>query len=356
MKKKGLTGAQQSYLDVFRLLAALFVMVGHSFGYCQLTIFKDQQYFAYLQNIGVVMFFLLSGFLTAHSLFNRNLDRSYTFSKFFKHKYTRIIIEYIPGLLFIALVDAVSIRLNGEGYIYYGAYNFYQFIGNAFFLHGTTISEILGRVLPRFQFIPFGSGRPLWTLALEWWFYLLFAFLYLTISNRDKIGWKQLILTAVLIFMPMIYLIGGRGGGLGFVFGLGVLAYYIYDQISRSAACCFFPISIALMIGYVAVVKEAYDIGTFILLFSIFCLGIKAFSGNDQNKGRNRLLSFLSRSTFMLYLIHYSIIDMISRYTLWQDNLAKFATGIGTSILFAMLLYYIFGEKKLLSRIFFIRR
>ncbi len=54
---KVLNGTQQTILDLFRIVAAMFVLVGHSFSFYQTTIFKDQTYFPYIQNIGVVVFF-----------------------------------------------------------------------------------------------------------------------------------------------------------------------------------------------------------------------------------------------------------------------------------------------------------
>lgn len=168
-QNRTLAGSQQTFLDVARIIAAYMVMLGHSFGYYQLTIFKDETYFPYIQNIGVVILFLISGFLNAYSLENKNSNRTYEFQDFFKHKVVRILREYLPGLVFIAVIDGIYILVNGNNYSYYGAYNIKQFVGNMLFLQGTYVGNYLG-------IVPFGSGRPLWTLALEWWFYLLFWF------------------------------------------------------------------------------------------------------------------------------------------------------------------------------------
>ncbi len=64
---KKLTGQQETFLDLFRILAAFFVVIGHSLGFYQLTVFQDDRYFCYWKEIGVVMLFLLSGFLLAYS-------------------------------------------------------------------------------------------------------------------------------------------------------------------------------------------------------------------------------------------------------------------------------------------------
>ena len=104
-----LNGRQQTFLDIFRVTAALFVLFGHSFSVYGLTFLKDQQVFPYSQNIGVVMLFLLSGFLLAYSLDGKSQSGDYTIAAFASHKTRRIFREYIPALILIALLDALSI-------------------------------------------------------------------------------------------------------------------------------------------------------------------------------------------------------------------------------------------------------
>lgn len=281
-----LNGRQQTILDVFRITAALFVMVGHSFSFYGCTIFKDQTFFPYIQNIGVVIFFLLSGFLTAFSLSKNNKDHSYTFFDFFRHKSLRISKEYIPGLVIIAVIDAISIIVNGDRYSYYQAYNIKQFAGNALMLHNMGPYSFLGRL-----FIPFGSGRPLWTLAVEWWLYMLYGALFLSISNKRNISMPQVLVLGVIVFMSSDYIITGRGSGLGFVFALGVLGYYCYNLISQRTALITFVLAIVLYLVYGVMIKEAYTVYSFIILWLVVvsALGIGGYCTNTLKKRNSRL-------------------------------------------------------------------
>ena len=333
-----LSGSQQIFLDKYRIIAAYFVLVGHSFSYYQMTIFKDQQYFPYIQNIGVVMFFLLSGFLTTYSLNNKNKNGDYEFEMFAKHKAARIMKEYLPGLLLIALIDYMAIRINGSGYSYYQAYNIKQFLGNLFMLQGTLVKHI-----PHMDIIPFGSGRPLWTLSVEWWLYMLFGFLFLAIVNRRKIGLKRAALLGVLLSIPSAYLIGGRGGGLGVVFGLGILSYYCYERIERNAALPILVFSFIAYILYGIIFKEAYTIYSYIIIWIIFFAKLKLVG--VQTTERSSAFAFVSQSTFMLYLTHYSIIDMICRTTYLTSIAFKFILGIVLAIVVSFVMYFIFGRE-----------
>ena len=54
-------------INIIRIIAAWCVMIGHGFVFFQISIFRSQQYFCYLQNIGVVLLLLLAGFLLLYS-------------------------------------------------------------------------------------------------------------------------------------------------------------------------------------------------------------------------------------------------------------------------------------------------
>lgn len=348
MKYKLLSGYQQTFLDFYRILAALFVVIGHSFSFYGISIFRDEQYFVYLQNVGVVMFFLLSGFLSAYSLSKKNKNGNYTLYNFSTHKIKRIMMEYVPALSLIAVIDLVAIRCNGVKYGYFETYNIEQFIGNIFMFQGMAIN----RIIPNFEFVPFGSGRPLWTLALEWWLYFVFATIYLTIANKEKVGYGKFVLLGLFFTMPLEYFWGGRGNGLGLVFGLGVFSYYIYDLLDKKLAIIIFCFSQILYIFYGMVFRDAYTTYSFLILWILFFSGIKVFEKDERKNGqkimRNKYISFISESTFMLYLLHYSVIDLICTADICDNVYFKFTFGIVTSIALSWGMYYIFGKKKLL--------
>lgn len=73
------------------------VLLGHSFSYYGMTPLKDQSYFPYIQNIGVVILFELSGFFTVYSLDNKNRNHDYAFKSYIKKRACRIGRGYIPA-------------------------------------------------------------------------------------------------------------------------------------------------------------------------------------------------------------------------------------------------------------------
>lgn len=347
MSKNVLNGRQQTILDVFRVVAAFSVLIGHSFVFYRLSIFKDQTYFPFIQNIGVIIFFLMSGFLTVFSLERKNSDNSLSFSKFFTYKTVRIAKEYLPGLMMIAAIDWIAIAINKEGYSYYEAFSVKQFVGNIFMLHNmgpSCVAEKLG-------FVPFGSGRPLWTLAVEWWLYMLFGALYLSLNNRREVSLPKLAVFGGIIFMCSDYLTAGRGNGLGFVFALGVLGYYAYGRISQKTAKMVFVLSCLAYLLYGLKFKEAYTMYSFIILWVIFCSAMRIGGGMEKKTKRNPLLAFISKGTFMLYITHYSILDLIVHADVPWSVHTKFWVGILISLIVAYAAYYVFGEKDVIGSV-----
>lgn len=344
-KAKELNGAQQNFLDWVRIVAAMFVLLGHSFFLFDLTFLKNEEYFPLIQDIGVVVFFLLSGILISYTLEKKCASDSFNYPQFLKHKAIRIGKEYIPALLVIVLIDAVSIHINTEAYAYHNAYNLKQFIGNILMLQGSVLYY-----LPGLSFVPFGSARPLWTLALEWWFYLIFARFFISLKKKQELGFGSIIFLGICLAMPIEYIIGGRGNGLGFVFALGSLAYYCYDRINARAARFLFVGSIFLYMIYGCFLQDAYTIYSFIILWLCLCSGLKCFSIGTV-KARNRVLAFLSGSTFMLYLTHWSFILMLQQLHLPIGNILYFFISVLLSLILSFVLYYIFGKKELLFKI-----
>lgn len=49
--------------------------------------------------------------------------------------------------------------------------------GEYIFLNGTPLGEIL-------HINPFGSARPVWTLSLEWWMYMIVGIVFFSVRKN----------------------------------------------------------------------------------------------------------------------------------------------------------------------------
>ena len=173
-----------SYLDGWRGLAILSVLIGHFFG-----VFPMGAY-------GVELFFVLSGRLMADILFVKRMP----LGKFFRRRFSRI----YPALLFLVLaLGALTLagRAVGavdEGVSLVAAVTSLVFFANYAEVLGWTDGGLLGHV---------------WSLAVEEHCYALLAFLALTLARNQQ---KAMIICLGLASLAMangvrLYLDGAGG-------------------------------------------------------------------------------------------------------------------------------------------------
>ena len=281
------------YIDIIRIIATVFVMFGHAFSFFQLTILKDDVHFVYIQNIGVVLLFLLAGILSAYSLQNScKKDIEYTFGKYVSHRALRLEPELILGLIFITIVDFAIIRISPNNYGYYQNFNIKTFICNVFMIENVPeigISDV------------FGTGRQIWTLPIEWWSGGLFTFLYILITKRKKVRWWELLVLLIISFEPLFYMTSGsRGAGLTIVFLFGVLVYFVLPKLY---VCGEHYQAIGLAIGllYCIVIRNAYTIYFFAYISALVLLILCGGRGKTINPSAKKMY-IGSRNILMLYI------------------------------------------------------
>lgn len=90
--------------------------------------------------------------------------------------------------------------------------------------------------------------------------------------------------------------------------------------------------------------KEAFEIYFFILVLIVLIILLSW--GNKREIKLNKTISFLSRSTYMLYLVHYSIMDLFS-HCRFMSNIVKFLLSILSSIVISCFFYSIFEKREI---------
>ncbi|HSB01651.1 MAG TPA: acyltransferase family protein, partial [Anaerolineales bacterium] len=223
-------------LDLLRGISAQVVVVGHG-----LSIFGITNQLPFMQNSAVLVFFILSGIVIPYSTFGKKAKNSnFLFPSYFIERFSRIYTGLVPALLFVVAADFLSKSAWGK-YAYPEAFNFQTFLGNLLMLQDYPLKQFL-KSLPFLPaklslFLPapptsFGSARPFWTVAVEWWIYLLFGWVVLGSVTREKRRFVFWLILALLLIVPGINLIGGRGNGLTMVWLLGVLVYIMLAHFS----------------------------------------------------------------------------------------------------------------------------
>ncbi|MEF3365539.1 acyltransferase [Methylocystis sp. 9N] len=172
-------------LDALRGLAAFLVLTGHIRAYVFHNLGEIDQPgfllkgFYFLTGIGhqaVIIFFALSGFLVGGQALADILAGRFLWSRYLLRRLTRLWIVVIPALLLTFLFDKGGMLLSGgAGYDgrYYDVFlsgphkpigadlSLPAFLGNVAFLQTITVPI-------------FGSNGPMWSLANEFWYYIIF--------------------------------------------------------------------------------------------------------------------------------------------------------------------------------------
>ncbi|HUE04340.1 MAG TPA: acyltransferase [Bryobacteraceae bacterium] len=212
-----LTPRASIHLDMLRGVSALAVLLGHVRGLYFLdhrdlpgkSISVDCLYAATgLGHQAVMVFFVLSGFFIGGSVLST--IGSWSWKRYLVSRLCRLYLVLIPALVLTAGADYFARRLP-SGPIYYdraiphfnvesieSRSNVATFVGNALFLQTIKVK-------------PFGSNSPLWSLANEFWYYILFPVLAMLLFAPNGVTYKAglfLAACALFVWIPKWFLPG----------------------------------------------------------------------------------------------------------------------------------------------------
>ncbi len=322
-------------VDCIRIFAAWCVLLGHCFGFYQITIFKDETSFFALQNIAVIVFFSLAGFLMVYSI--EKMENDISWGQYICHQGKRIYSIYIPALISVIAIDGISILLYPNRYEYYSTYDVRTFLGNLCMLQNIPFKNIIAR---------FGSNRPLWTMAIEWWLYVIMSFFYINFYKRKRINVKSLVLAGplVIFFVKYIY------SGLAVSFMLGMMMFLLYER-KKNIRRLYYAVAIGIMLIGGALMgiryKQAYILPFFVFIpLLLWC--ILELGRQNINRKNHEILRLYARSTFPLYLLHYPIIELLIKTNISKQY--SFLCVIILSNLVAIIFTYFFDIKYFMKK------
>jgi peptidoglycan/LPS O-acetylase OafA/YrhL len=331
-------------LDWIRGVSAQLVLFGHAISFLAMLSFLQPPRIPYLQNIGVILFFFISGVVIAFTIDRKDQN----FLQFIFDRATRILTVLIPALVFAAVVDRFFLwspryawLIQNEGPL--------TFIGNVLFLADYPIFRFVSR---------FGSIAPIWTVVLEFWIYVFFGFIALAVTVKARTS--QIIcfpLFALSILPVYDGLTAGRGIGLCFAWICGALYYQLILRPNRDP----FPrpslyISLACLAGFLIafrgpMVTYGYDTRyTLAICLTVACSLeiVRSTRFTDQYLRTSKRLSHaLAKFSFSLYLVHYTILQTIQ---VVLDKLPYVAGGLTKA---AMLVGY-FALSNLVAYAFYL--
>lgn len=339
-----LTSRSSAHLALIRGLAALAVMSGH----LRAIFFSDYGHvtssspllraFYFLTGFGhqaVMVFFVLSGFLISSAVFRRRASGDWSWMEFAIDRSSRLYVVLVPGLLFTLLWDTIGHSLAAPLYTHpLVAFGQLTAAGN------TTPPIFLGNLLFVQTILcpTFGSNGPLWSLANELWYYVLFPVVLFA-----AIAWAQLHLrTAIVLTLIGVLIVAFVGSTIliGFpiwLAGCGVVLGYAKAKTLRKRwqvaqlgfsffvllACLF-----AARTGYASVLGNDLTVG---ISFALFLYCILAASQEQPSRSYSRLAHGLAGFSFSLYVLHFPFLLVLRAWITpsqrWQPDALHLVYG-----------------------------
>ena len=329
-------------LDLIRGLAAIAVCLGHwrnVFFVDYPEIGSDRLVFAipYVMTSGghqaVVIFFVLSGFLVGGSVVRALRKGTWSWKQYLTHRLVRLWLVLIPALALGAILDQTGIHLHQAPALYDGQVHDNvltnvvaglsptTFAGNVAFLQGIFVRT-------------FGSNGPLWSLANEFWYYILFPcgvlLCWPSSSSLARIA-------SGILFIAVAVMVG-KGILLAFAIWLAGAALAVIPAPRVSVrwriaiALAYVPLFFFLAKTHsIEAVLSDYLLGgaTFGLLWTL--LGARSIAGDCAWV---KFARRTARFSYTLYLVHLPFLVLVASLTVknlrWQPTPAHilWATGI----------------------------
>lgn len=314
-----------NYLDIVRVVASFAVLFQH------LSMF-NHDVFPFFQNYGhqaVIAFFVLSGYVIAFVA----SERENTYSLFLRHRLSRIYSVMVVAWLLTILLDSVGPYINSSTYTDHVASDY---------LLVRIFSHLLFLQESWFVSIQFFGNEPLWSLAYEFSYYMLFGVLF-SYQGKHKL---LLGIMISLIMGPVIFI-------YGFIWMAGVFLYKSHKKAYKPnsiVSTVLVILSIAMLILYPVWEKflefNHFSYGklnfTTILkdfVFAFFiCINLYYYKYSSLSFYFIKpVISFFAGISFSLYVFHFPLIYFIGAIS------AKYSTLNDTNlfILMTILIVYI---------------
>lgn len=305
----------------------------------------------------VIIFFVVSGFLVGGAGWRAYAAQTWHPVSFFLRRIARLWIVLIPALIFTLLIDSLGRSMTPP--LYMGDY-FSLFTSgpdpSSNLESGQSLTTLLGNVafLQTIEVPVYGTNSPLWSLANEFWYYVLFI-LALTVAAANQHVVSRLICVAGLIYLlsylPGHILIPGLVWCAGAAVAIGLQMGLVrrFDTPALIAATGVFLG--AMLAARFGALSSLGAMGSDLVIGIATALFVMATAHRAQLPQRlARFAFFTSEYSYTAYLVHFPILMILAalffegtQVTLSFSSLAVFC-GIYLGVNVVAYLFYLAFE------------
>lgn len=339
---------------MFRGTAAFLVLIAH----WRMLLFLDGSQVKHL-NVGlylfywvtklghqaVIIFFVLSGFLVGRTVLRPIWSQRWSAPRYLLHRLIRLEIVLIPALLLCWLLDTTGSHLFHPSAVYLGTAKLVVLPYSP--IEHLTVRIFAGNIafLQTIYVPTFGSDDPLWSLANEFWYYVLFPCIVIACTGRFP-RVRRIVALAIFILLVIFFRTHDGDGILrGFfcwLFGAGLAVLPEPAGLSPSLRRAGITITgllllIQLLLTY-APAPYNLEKGGFSqsdLILGVIFSGMMYFSLHDLlsvSEPYRKTAKFIASVSYTLYLTHMPMLVFLEAWKgkRWDPNLLhiSFATGI----------------------------
>ena len=310
-----LNGEASWHLNAMRGVAAVMVLMNH-FRNTFFVTYQDVENqniftlllysFTGLGHEAVMVFFVLSGFLISNSILK--VLNNWSWKHYLINRLTRLSVVLIPALILGLIIDLTG--------LYFFDYSFFPhnmderinvevFLGNLLYLQGFQVSVL-------------GTNDPLWSLSYEFWYYLLFPAILLTITKTKGL-WTRF---SYLIFTFICFFIVGKEVSFYFLVWLMGFVVLIFPAIKIESKVLIASTKIGSVLLFIItlgvsrlnlislpLIEDILVAISFSLLVYLTLHLQNVFNATSNLKEWYRnSAEWLSGFSYTLYLIHFPIL------------------------------------------------
>jgi peptidoglycan/LPS O-acetylase OafA/YrhL len=293
-------------LDLLRAVAAQMVCVGHALNFGGLGSTTAP-------SIGVLIFFVLSGFVIAYTLQSKTDRGEYSLGRYAIERFSRIYCAYFPAMLLIggAQIAATWYGLEFKGI---GLTDVRTYIANLVMLQMYPMQGGFGT---------FGAAGQLSSIAQEFHIYFFVGALYFFCIGRQRI--LAAIVAVISARMPLANFLAFEGRALFLLWMMGFSIYFVVRSIRIDGAFAVLFSAAAAGILYLWLpfrnASNVYDIANFpalALVFAVMVVATQCYRQLAANSVATGIIHFFASYSLTLFLIHLTIIRTF--YALFQPT------------------------------------